>query len=196
MDLDSALSRVDTYLTAHSALQVLAHRFDHGRSALLDQGYTQLAEYPFSSELKRMSVIYRRPSSNNECVALMKGAVERVLEACRTEDAMRDQVMKNVDAMAARGLRVLGFAARVWTGDVDGVEREEVERDMVFLGLSGIYDPPRASLSTLSVSVNSWLNALQGQSLVRQWRIAFAQGSRCACLLEIIRAQRSRSRTR
>ena len=33
-----------------SALQVLAHRFERGRPALLAEGYSQLAEYPFSSE--------------------------------------------------------------------------------------------------------------------------------------------------
>ena len=154
-----------------SALQVLAHRFGRGRPSMIDQGYTQLAEYPFSSDLKRMAVIFRCPpgtpnlddaqqDEKAKCVALMKGAVERVLDACThvyTRDGAReikgthqDEVMCNVDAMAAQGLRVLGLAGREWSGGAEDVERARVETGMTFLGLVGIYDPPRAFLPFMS----------------------------------------------
>ncbi|TFK84086.1 sodium P-type ATPase-like protein [Polyporus arcularius HHB13444] len=138
------------------ALQVLAHRFKRGKPTLLKQGYEQLAEYPFSSDLKRMAVIFRRPGADAEkapCVALMKGAVERVLDACmyiQLSDGVRpikaadqDEIMQNVDQMAGSGLRVLALAGREWAGDAEAVDRAEVERDMTFYGLVGIYDPPR-----------------------------------------------------
>ncbi len=139
-----------------SALQVLAHRFKRGKPTLLKQGYEQLAEYPFSSDLKRMAVIFRCPGADAEkapCVALIKGAVERVLDACmqiQSSDGVRpikapdqDTIMQNVDQMAGSGLRVLALAGREWVGDAEGVDRAEVERDMTFYGLVGIYDPPR-----------------------------------------------------
>ena len=139
-----------------SALQVLAHKFDRGRPSMIDKGYEQLAEYPFSSDLKRMSVIYRSPQNHDgtaPCIALMKGAVERVLDACayiRTRDGVReikgadqDQIMRNVDTMAEQGLRVLALAGRDWSGIAEDVDRAEVEQDMTFFGLVGIYDPPR-----------------------------------------------------
>lgn len=134
----------------HSAIQVFAHRFSHGRPTLQNAGHKQLAEYPFSSDLKRMAVIFASPDSVR--TAYMKGAVERVLNVCGTvrqadgdvrltSDA-RDNVMRSVDAMAGQGLRVLALAARAWAGP-ENADRDDVERDMCLLGLVGIYDPPR-----------------------------------------------------
>ena len=148
-------------------MQVLAHRFSRGRPQLIEQGYEQLAEYPFSSELKRKAVILRRPILGDtkqgtpaSCVALLKGAVERVLDACVSiqipgeskgdrafEAADHEEIIGHVDRMAESGLRVLALAGREWEADTESVERGEVEKDMVFLGLVGIYDPPRTLLS-------------------------------------------------
>ena len=104
-----------------------------------------------------MAVIFRRSGSDVEqtsCVALMKGAVERVLDACmhiQSSDGVRaikaadqDEIMRYVDEMAASGLRVLALAGREWHGGAEEVDRADVECDMTFYGLVGIYDPPRA----------------------------------------------------
>ena len=66
------------------ALQVFAHRFGHGKKTLTEtDGLKELAEYPFDSSIKRMSVIYKTAVS--ECAFVFtKGAVERVLELCTT----------------------------------------------------------------------------------------------------------------
>lgn len=101
-----------------------------------------------------MSVIYSSSSSEKASrMAFMKGAVERVLDACvemqsgekrkSIEDEDREELMKNVESMAAQGLRVLALASRTWEGQVEGVDRAEVENGMTLLGLVGIYDPPR-----------------------------------------------------
>lgn len=102
-----------------------------------------------------MAVTYRETSSN-KCKAMMKGAVERVLEACvkaqtadgdvdLTED-FKNQILENMEALASGGLRVLALAQRDFS-DKDAnnkeIERNEVEKDMTFLGLVGLYDPPR-----------------------------------------------------
>src|SRR5436309_10936160 len=42
------------------ALQVFAMKFSYGRKSLQEKGWTQLAEFPFDSELKRMSVIFEK----------------------------------------------------------------------------------------------------------------------------------------
>jgi Na+-exporting ATPase len=151
-----ALAEINNAILFYSALQVFAHRFGHGRPTLLSHGHEMLTEFPFSSDVKRMSVLFTSPSGSKPArMAYMKGAVERVLEACVTirlasgatplDESTRENVMRNVDAMAEQGLRVLALASRAWEGDVEGLEREVVEQDMTLLGLIGIYDPPSES---------------------------------------------------
>jgi P-type Na+/K+ transporter len=124
------------------ALQVFVMRFNHGRKTLQSQGWKQLAEFPFDSELKRMSVIFE---CNGEKWVFMKGAVERVIEACpeySENEENRRELLKNMEALASQGLRVLALGSRR-TKDVP-TDRGEVECGMKLLGLVGLYDPPRA----------------------------------------------------
>jgi len=65
------------------ALQVFSHRFDHGKKTLVANGWEQLAEYPFDSDVKRMSVVYVNPKSGAQHI-YTKGAVERVIDLCET----------------------------------------------------------------------------------------------------------------
>jgi Na+-exporting ATPase len=148
-----AATRSNDAVPFHSALQVFAHRFGRGRTTLVSRGHELLTEFPFSSDVKRMSVLFASPSGSKPArMAYMKGAVERVLDACGSirlaggptplDEELRENVMRNVDMMAEQGLRVLALASREWEGGVEGIEREEVERNMSLLGLMGIYDPP------------------------------------------------------
>ncbi|KAI5922979.1 hypothetical protein F4810DRAFT_720625 [Camillea tinctor] len=142
------------------AIQVFASRFDWNRLKFTsgDQAqWSQVAELPFDSDVKRMSVIF----SNNETAenfVFTKGAVERIIGVCtrycpvgsvaNTEmtDEFRGQIMKNMEAMAGMGLRVLALASKKFTDPIkrdDEVERASVECDLTFQGLIGLYDPPR-----------------------------------------------------
>lgn len=119
--------------------------------------YEQIVEHPFDSTVKRMSIAYLyRPSSPGEkgkVLCLMKGAVERVLDRCTmvrdkplTEEAMAD-IIKKVDALASYGLRVLALCGKYEpiesAATIRGVPRDEFESGFSFLGLAGIFDPPR-----------------------------------------------------
>ncbi|KAG8777451.1 hypothetical protein FRC12_000368 [Ceratobasidium sp. 428] len=124
-----------------------------------EQGsYTHLAEHAFDSSIKRMTSVYTQHTGSNpgERIAFMKGAVERVLSACVAVsdsepngpsplmDNSRARILAHMETLAAQGLRVLGFAVRRdISADVNLEKREEVENSFVFLGLAGIYDPPR-----------------------------------------------------
>ena len=123
------------------ALQVFVMKFGWGRKTLQEKGWQQIAEFPFDSELKRMSVIFE---NNGEKYVFMKGAVERVLDACpdyANDEDKRRVLLKNMEALASQGLRVLALGSRR-TEDVPE-NRLEVECDIQLLGLVGLYDPPR-----------------------------------------------------
>lgn len=150
------------------AIQTWACRFGWGRPALtrMDDGerderkkhapWKQMAEYPFDSSIKRMTVTYFDKEADRY-VAMMKGAVERVLESCETAqtkegvvqltDDLKEHILDNMEALAAGGLRVLCLAMRELSEQEAEqsaeLDRQDVERDMTFLGLLGLYDPPR-----------------------------------------------------
>lgn len=118
--------------------------------------WSQIAEYPFDSSVKRMAVTYVNNESG-ESFAMMKGAVERVLESCTSAqtsegkvdftDELEKRVLDNMEALASQGLRVLALAHRSLSNDeknlAEELERADVESNMTFLGLVGLYDPPR-----------------------------------------------------
>lgn len=136
------------------ALQVFSTRFDKGKKNLEAAGWKQLAEYPFDSDVKRMSVVYSN-NQTNERFIFSKGAVERVLDRCthvgfgsdRTEmtSDLNESILKRMSSFADQGLRVLAIAHRTYPDEFgkDEPAREEVEKDLTLLGLAGLYDPPR-----------------------------------------------------
>ncbi|WBW71301.1 P-type ATPase, potassium exporting Cta3 [Schizosaccharomyces osmophilus] len=131
------------------ALHVFSSRFNYGREELL-KSHKLLREYPFDSELKRMSVVMQEKESNPEVYA--KGAVERVLERCKTiaahplDHERRNLVLAQMETLASQGLRVLALAKKSihYSTEWEAVPREDVESNLDFVSLVGIYDPPRA----------------------------------------------------
>lgn len=143
------------------AIQVFASRFDWNRLKLTSHDahkqYSEIAELPFDSDVKRMSVIMK-DNRSDELFAYTKGAVERVIGACTTycpedndeqvpiTEEFREQVLRNMEAFAGMGLRVLALASKPYAVKMkkgDEVDRTTVECDLVFRGLVGLYDPPR-----------------------------------------------------
>jgi potassium/sodium efflux P-type ATPase len=128
------------------ALQVLAMRFGLGKEALLArENLEMVAEYPFSSADKRMTVVYR--SRDGVLHAFTKGATEVLLSKLTASEATKTQIMEKLDEFASQGLRIMCFGYR--TFDVDSTQRfeqenrKDIEQDLTFLGLVGIQDPPR-----------------------------------------------------
>ncbi|KAF4125450.1 P-type Na+/K+ transporter [Geosmithia morbida] len=123
------------------ALQVFSHRFGQGKKSLSDQGWRQAAEFPFDSNIKRMSVIYEAPPEAGDYLApgggadaavdsyvFTKGAVERVLDLCDyvgtdrsplpMTDAVKKDVLEQMIKFASKGQRVLAVAYKPWAGAV------------------------------------------------------------------------------
>lgn len=142
------------------AIQVFVSRFDWERSRWTDSEsprYIHLAEYPFDSSIKRMTSIYH-DNETEQVQVFTKGAVERVLSCCSTwyggsnpnkvsplTDHDRTLIFNNMDALAQQGLRVLAFSRKLGDSSITykTANRLDIEDGLTFLGLIGIYDPPR-----------------------------------------------------
>jgi len=119
--------------------------------ALPGQRYQRVGEIPFDSDRKRMSVLCRGPQG--ESVLFLKGAPESTIDRCGTiavggkisklDPAGRSKLLAANEAMAGDALRVLAVAYRRLPGLPAAIEAEDLEKDLVFLGLVGMVDPPR-----------------------------------------------------
>lgn len=121
------------------------------RAALPDVAIPpRLDEIPFNSDRMRQSVVHDGPAGPT---LYCKGAPESVLKLCRWiggapdlqpfDATVRRMIVQAQDAMAETGLRVLALALRrlppSWSHD-------NLEQDLIFLGLVGLEDPPRAEV--------------------------------------------------
>lgn len=114
----------------------------------LERNYPRVAELPFDSDRKLMTTFHRRGEG---VVAYTKGAVEAIIGKSSSMLVMGEERLPDVDGilslseeMAAEGLRVLAVAMRHWDRIPCRMESDGVERDLIFLGLVGMMDPPRA----------------------------------------------------
>lgn len=119
----------------------------------LDRDSPRLHELPFDSDRKLHSVVRRLPDGRQR--VLTNGAPEMLLARCShiwrddgahpLTDADREELARQNAYLAGKALRVLGSAFREFDAlPLDRLTQEAIERDLVFVGLSGLYDPPRA----------------------------------------------------
>ena len=121
-------------------------------------------EIPFDSDRKRQSVIRRLPDGRHR--AFINGAPDLLLQHCTQiltadgirplTDADRTEIAAQNTALAAQALRVLGSAQRdLDAASPEQLKAEEVESDLVFVGLTGMYDPPRTEAKEAIVKCRS-----------------------------------------
>ncbi|MGZ9224837.1 MAG: cation-translocating P-type ATPase [Anaerolineales bacterium] len=139
----------------------------------IKEAYPRENEVPFDSERKRMITVHDvatpraddpSPFTNerhkNWNVIAVKGAPDVVLELCTQYQGMddtprslgteaRERILAANDEMTKDALRVLGLAYRVSRDvpdDPEQVKAEELEKDLVFVGLIGMIDPARTEV--------------------------------------------------
>ncbi|MFZ5989948.1 MAG: calcium-translocating P-type ATPase, SERCA-type [Bacillota bacterium] len=115
----------------------------------LNENYFRVDELPFDSDRKCMSVIC--DNHKGETFVFTKGAADVIIEKCsriytskgiaELDESSRKRVLKINDDMAKEALRVLGVAFRRLNSR--SYKRNDVENDLVFVGLIGMIDPPR-----------------------------------------------------
>ena len=131
------------------ALVIAAAKADIWRSEM-EKNQRRLAEIPFESERCRMSVLYEK---NNKNVIYVKGAPDVILDMCQhymnnsTESplsaAIKNEILEQNENMTDQALRVLAVAYRQITKMEASHVSEDLEKDLVFVGLIGMIDPPR-----------------------------------------------------
>ena len=135
-----------------TALVTLAHAEGLDKNEL-ERTFPRKAELPFDSDRKLMSTIHPKPGGGYRL--MVKGAPDVLLSRCRyvlannpvlLTEASRHQILTANENMAARALRVLGMAWRDLDSIPNQLTSDLLERDLTFVGLTGMIDPPRTEV--------------------------------------------------
>ncbi|MDI9854723.1 HAD-IC family P-type ATPase [Comamonas sp. 17RB] len=124
-------------LASRAGLDVEALRLD----------WLRLDEVPFDAVHRFMATLHR--PADAPAVVFVKGAPEQVLTMCVDQQGPEGLQpldapywLQQIDALAARGYRVLGLASRAPAHGADSVDMDDV-KDLTLLGVLGMIDPPR-----------------------------------------------------
>ena len=109
-----------------------------------------LVEFSFDQKLKRRTVVWQE---NKKIELLTVGAPETVLSICskflkqnqeiNLLPVSTQKIINTYQLLASQGYRMLGLAYKKLFLQNRNYKREEIEKDLVFVGLAAIYDPPR-----------------------------------------------------
>ena len=113
----------------------------------LEENTTRIAELPFDSERKLMSV---QVEENGEKTVFTKGAIDNILGISthilragnieKITEKDRENILREMGEMSDKALRTLGLAYKTTT---EKLEAHELENTLVFVGMVGMIDPPR-----------------------------------------------------
>ncbi len=144
------------------ALVVMAAKMDYRKDAL-EEEYPRVDEVPFDSKRKRMSTVNRLPDGSYE--AYIKGAPDIMLDLCDRiytkgeikplTPERRQQLLDMNSQLASQALRVLAVAYRPLGAKPASANADDIERNMVFLGLAGMIDPARPEVRDAIVRARS-----------------------------------------
>jgi Ca2+-transporting ATPase len=136
------------------ALLVLAEKAGLAHKDTMEK-YTEVSEISFDSARKRMTSINK--DVDGQLIACTKGAPEILLPLCTSiyengeiqplTQEMHDSIIGISAGLAENALRVLAFAFRPLESEIPEWEPEEVERDLIFVGIVGMMDPPRPEVN-------------------------------------------------
>ncbi|NMC11994.1 MAG: cation-transporting P-type ATPase [Chloroflexi bacterium] len=120
----------------------------------ISRRFPRVHELPFDARRKRMSTIHEH---DHQEIAFVKGAPREILQLCNSisingediplDNSMRQEIIDANDEYASNALRVLALAKRNIKPQPGGYSIENVEKDLTFLGLAAMMDPPREEVA-------------------------------------------------
>ena len=134
-----------------AALMKFAYENDANKRVLIEK-QPRIGEAPFDSGRKMMSTLH---AFGGKVIQYTKGAPDVILSRCtkyispvdgKTKDMdekVREAILAHNKAMADKALRVLAAAFTVYDEKPEFDSPEDIEHDLVFVGLSGMIDPVR-----------------------------------------------------
>ena len=140
----------DPFDPMEKAIQHFGHQWLQGTEHVHD-GREPEFEYALSGEILAMTRVFASDEPNVHLLAT-KGAPEAVADLCHLDAAQQGAIRRQVEAMAERGLRVLGVARGRWKGAAPAPgqsppwPQSQHDFDFEFLGLVALADPPRTEV--------------------------------------------------
>ncbi|WP_233879126.1 calcium-translocating P-type ATPase, SERCA-type [Virgibacillus halodenitrificans] len=135
------------------ALLVVARKL--GLTAVIEENYRIVKEIPFDSDRKRMSVVIE--DENGMRFLITKGAPDVLLPRstfhfnasgrARLDAVDSQSIQEAVGRMADKALRTLAIAVKPLAKN-DSLETSFLEKDLTFIGLYGMMDPPRKEVKS------------------------------------------------
>jgi Ca2+-transporting ATPase len=134
------------YDPMEQAIQEFGHTRLAGTEHIRDERSVEF-QYALDPDILAVTRVFSGASPNAHLLAT-KGAPEAVADLCHLPESDRQAIHQRVEAMAARGLRVLGVARGIWrsAATTSGWPKSQHDFDFEFLGLIGLIDPPRADV--------------------------------------------------
>lgn len=139
--------------TTEGALLVAAEKAKFNL-AELKKKYPRVHEFPFDPDRKRMTTIHKTP--NGAVEAYVKGAPELTLALCtkimehgkvrKLTPKDKKAILEAYKKMAGQALRVLTFTYKPLSGKPKSLKMDDVESDLIFVGMQGMIDPPRTEI--------------------------------------------------
>ncbi|MCM3572831.1 calcium-translocating P-type ATPase, SERCA-type [Mesobacillus subterraneus] len=137
------------------ALLVAAMKAGYRRESLLDQ-FEIVNEFPFDSKRKMMSMIVKDKTGRK--FAVVKGAPDVLIGLSdsilwderqqRLTKELTAKVQGAIDELAGNALRTIAIAFKPIPQNTVVLHENEAEKDLVFIGLQGMIDPPRPEVKT------------------------------------------------
>ncbi len=120
-----------------TAIVLAAHKNGMEKDAI-NERYPRIAEVPFDSDRKLMTTVN---DFDGKKVVVVKGAFDMMASRCVSGDL--DTAKAITELMSKDALRVLAIGYKIVESVSDEPSSEELENDLIFLGLVGMIDPPR-----------------------------------------------------